>query len=138
VARIDLGFELDSAVISGQAALVQELLSNLIHNSIEHAGGGAKITVKTYVLGDTPILEVEDDGIGIGEEERDKVLQRFFRGRLAKGNGSGLGLAIVDEIARIHNARVVLSTPVKWQGLVVRIVFKNASTIGTITNTIKY
>jgi two-component system sensor histidine kinase TctE len=138
VAGIDLGFELEPAVISGQASLAQELLSNLIHNSIEHAGRGAKVTVRTYVLAGSPILEVEDDGPGINEEEQDKVLQRFFRGRHAKGNGSGLGLAIVDEIARIHNARVVLSTPVNGKGLVVRIVFKNASTIGTITNTIKY
>jgi two-component system sensor histidine kinase TctE len=124
VAGIDLGFELASAILSGQAALLQELLSNLIHNAMEHAGKGAKVTVRTYGLADNSILEVEDDGPGIDEEERQKVLQRFFRGRHAKGNGSGLGLAIVNEIARIHSAKISLSSPEHDDGLLVRISFK--------------
>lgn len=123
VAGVDLGFELESAVVSGQTPLLQELLSNLIHNAIEHAGRGVRITVRTYSSHRTAILEVEDDGPGIGEEERTKVLQRFFRGEHAKGNGSGLGLAIVNEIARIHDARVDLSTPLRGKGLLVRISF---------------
>ena len=123
VGGIDLGFELSPTVISGQAALLQELLSNLIHNSLEHAGRGAKVTVRTYDFADTSILEVEDDGPGIDEEERQNVLQRFFRGRHAKGNGSGLGLAIVDEIARIHKAGVMLITPDNGKGLLVKIIF---------------
>lgn len=123
VAGVDLGFELEHASVLGQAALLQELLSNLIHNSMEHAGSGVHITVRTYCAGNTAILEVEDDGPGIAEEDRDKVLQRFFRGRHAKGNGSGLGLAIVNEIARIHRAQVALSTPDCGEGLLVRISF---------------
>jgi two-component system sensor histidine kinase TctE len=91
---------------------------------MEHAGKGAKVTVRTYGLADNSILEVEDDGPGIDEEERQKVLQRFFRGRHAKGNGSGLGLAIVNEIARIHSAKISLSSPEHDDGLLVRISFK--------------
>jgi len=123
VAGIDLGFELTPAVISGQAALLQELLSNLIHNSIEHAGSGATVTIRTYSIAGASILEVEDNGSGIIEEERPKVLQRFFRGRNAKGNGSGLGLAIVNEIARIHGAKITLSEPDNGKGLLVRLSF---------------
>jgi two-component system sensor histidine kinase TctE len=123
IAMVDLGFELESAVVSGQATFLQELLSNLIHNAIEHAGNGAKITVRTYGSAHTSILEVEDDGPGIEEEERHKALQRFFRGRNAKGDGSGLGLAIVNEIAGIHSAQVFLSTPDSGNGLLVRIIF---------------
>lgn len=125
-AGVDLGFQLEAAPAVGQPILLQELLSNLIHNSIEHAGKGAQVTVKTHVLGQTSILEVEDDGPGIAEEERQKVLQRFFRGRHAKGVGSGLGLAIVNDIARIHNAKVVLATPDNGKGLLVRITFQTA------------
>ena len=92
---------------------------------MEHAGKGAKVTVRTYGLADNSILEVEDDGPGIEEEERQKVIQRFSRGRHAKGNGSGLGLAIVNEIARIHDAKFVLTTPGNGKGLLVKIVFNN-------------
>jgi two-component system, OmpR family, sensor histidine kinase TctE len=125
IAGVDLGFELDAAPVNGQIVLLQEMLSNLIHNSIEHAGKGSQVTVRTYTSGHTSILEVEDDGPGISEEDQEKVLQRFFRGRDAKGSGSGLGLAIVDEIARIHSAQVNLATPVNGKGLIVRIIFES-------------
>ncbi len=123
VAGIDLGFELQTASVNGQSLLLQELLSNLIHNTIEHAGKGTRVTIRTYLKNQSPILEVEDDGPGIPEEERPKVLQRFFRGSHAKGNGSGLGLAIVYEIARMHNATVNLTAPDKGKGLLIQIVF---------------
>ncbi|NNM79562.1 MAG: sensor histidine kinase [Gallionella sp.] len=126
VAGVDLGFELQTAPVNGQSLLLQELLSNLIHNSIEHAGKGAQVTIRTYIGNNAPILEVEDDGPGIMEEERQKVLQRFFRGSQAKGSGSGLGLAIVKEIARTHSAKVSLNTPDSGRGLLVRVTF-NAS-----------
>lgn len=124
VAGLDLGFELEDAPVNGQTILLQELLSNLIHNSIEHAENGSNITVRTYVSEHTSILEVEDDGLGIVEEERLRVLQRFYRGRHAKGLGSGLGLAIVNDIAGIHRAKVVLTTPDNGKGLLVHITFQ--------------
>ena len=125
-ANIDLGFQLTTAPVIGQAVLLQELLSNLIHNSMEHAGVGSQVTVRTYVAAPHSVLEVEDDGPGVEEEERQKILQRFFRGRHAKGFGSGLGLAIVNDIAHIHKATVTLSTPDSGKGLLVRISFQTA------------
>lgn len=125
LAGVDLGFELDAAPVNGQIVLLQEMLSNLIHNSIEHAGKGSQVTVRTYTTGHTSILEVEDNGPGISEEDQERVLQRFFRGRDAKGSGSGLGLAIVSEIARIHSARVNLVTPSNGKGLLIRISFES-------------
>lgn len=125
-AGADLGFQLDDAPVIGHPILLQELLSNLIHNAIEHAGKGAQITVKTRVVGSASILEVEDDGPGIDEEEHQKVLQRFSRGRHAKGLGSGLGLAIVNDIARTHKAEVVLATPDNGRGLLARVTFQTA------------
>ncbi|WP_283745232.1 sensor histidine kinase [Sideroxydans sp. CL21] len=122
---VDLGFELDTAFVNGQTVLLQEMLSNLIHNSIEHAGKNARITVRTFTSGHASILEVEDDGPGIPEDDREKVLQRFFRGRNANGSGSGLGLAIVSEIARIHSARVNLDPPGNGKGLLIRISFES-------------
>lgn len=122
-AGVDLGFQLETACINGQALLLQEMLSNLIHNAIEHAGRNTQVTVKTYALGSISILEVEDNGPGINEHERQKVLQRFFRGRHAKGFGSGLGLAIVNDIARIHEATITLNTPENGKGLLIRITF---------------
>lgn len=122
-ANVDLGFQLESAPVNGQFVLLRELLSNLIHNSLEHAGKGTRVTVKTYITDRTSVIEVEDDGPGIEEGERKLVLQRFVRGRNAGGLGSGLGLAIVNDVARIHHAKVTLEEPVR-KGLIVRVSFK--------------
>lgn len=126
---IDLGFELENATIFGQTSLLQELVSNLIHNSIEHAGRGRKVTVRSYASVGTAILEVEDDGPGIDEDEQHKVLERFVRGRNSRGSGSGLGLAIVNGIAKIHGAEVILTKPDSGEGLLVRIVFDTRFTV---------
>ena len=127
LAGVDLGFQLEAAYVYGQPILLQELLSNLIHNSIEYAGIGARVTVKTYALEHTSILEVEDDGPGINIQERQNVMQRFYRGSQAKGFGSGLGLAIVNDIARIHGAKIILTTPKNGKGLLMRIIFREES-----------
>lgn len=123
VAGVDLGFELETASVYGQALMLQELLSNLIHNAIEHAGKDTRVTIRTYVEQQDAIIEVEDDGPGILEAERQKVLQRFVRGSQAKGSGSGLGLSIVNEIVRIHHASIQLTIPENGHGLLVRIKF---------------
>lgn len=120
---IDLGFALESAIVDGDETLLQELLSNLVHNALEYAGRGATVTVKTFVDGDAPTLEVEDDGPGIDESERPRMLRRFVRGRGAGGHGSGLGLAIVSDIAAIHEAQLSMHTPAAGRGLIIRVAF---------------
>jgi signal transduction histidine kinase len=68
-------------------------------------------------------LAVVDDGPGIPEAEREKVLQRFYRLSSAGEGGSGLGLSIVQRIAEIHGAALSLATGEGGKGLRVDIVF---------------
>jgi len=51
---------------------------------------------------------VEDTGPGIPEEERERVFDRFYRGRSAEATGTGLGLAIVSQVAERHRGSVTL------------------------------
>jgi hypothetical protein len=88
------------------------------------AGKGSLITVRTYVVGQHSILEVEDNGPGMEADEHHRVLQRFVRGRNAVGPGSRLGLAIVSDVARIHQAKLTLETPGGSKGLLVRVLFQ--------------
>jgi two-component system sensor histidine kinase TctE len=122
-AQQDLGFDLAPAWISGRALLLHELLGNLIHNAIEHAGAGARVTVRTALHEGRAWLEVEDDGPGVADDEREPLWERFRRGRHAAGGGSGLGLAIVRDIARLHGAQVALQAGDGGRGLRVRIAF---------------
>lgn len=123
-ADVDLGFELAPAHAFGRENLVRELLINLVHNAIEHAGAGARVTVRTLETPDAALLEVEDDGPGIAPEDRGRVFERFTRGAQPRGDGTGLGLAIVRDIAAQHGARVeLLDPPGATRGLLVRVRF---------------
>lgn len=128
-AQQDLGFELAPAWIDGHAVLLEELLGNLIHNAIEHAGPGARITVRSGTDEGGAWLVVEDDGRGLPVEELTLVWQRFHRGRGAQGLGSGLGLTIVADIARQHAARATIEQGAAGRGLRVQVRFPAAPPI---------
>jgi len=109
---IDLGFELESARIDGDAFLLREALSNLVHNALEYSPRGGRVTVRTGRRNGHAFLEVEDDGPGIPPAERSRVVERFYRVPGTPGTGSGLGLAIVREIAAGHGADLaILDSP---------------------------
>jgi two-component system sensor histidine kinase TctE len=103
---VDLGFELEPAPVRGDALLLREALANLVHNAIEYSPRGGRVTVRTGQRGGKPFAEVEDDGPGIAVQERERVLERFYRVAGTPGTGSGLGLAIVREIASRHDAAI--------------------------------
>jgi two-component system sensor histidine kinase TctE len=106
---IDLGFELAPAAVSGDAFLLREALSNLVHNALEYSHLGGRVTVRTGRRNGHAFFEVEDDGPGIAPEERARVLERFYRVPGTPGTGSGLGLAIVHDIAASHAASIFIA-----------------------------
>ena len=125
---IDLGVNctLRKFEMSGNAVLLQELLNNLIDNSIRYNQIYAKVTVSLFIDGDEAVLAVYDDGVGIALHEQHKVFERFYRVLGTVANGCGLGLAIVREIAHQHQARVELgyADVQQLKGTVVKVIFK--------------
>ena len=116
---VALALEADQPVwVRGEPTLLNELLCNLVDNALAHTPAGGNVILRVSPGG---VLEVQDDGPGIPEDERDKVFQRFYR-RHAEGTGAGLGLAIVGEICRAHQARIRLDHAAP-QGLWVRVEF---------------
>ncbi len=112
---IDLGYEgpeqlPDDCLMDGNPTLLQEMTRNLVDNAINYTGRGGVVTA--HVLFDrfsgVQILQVEDNGPGIPENERELVLQPFYRALGTNVDGSGLGLAIVHEIAQQHGAVVMM------------------------------
>jgi len=121
--EIDLGFELADALVAGDALLLREALANLVHNALEYATQGGRVTVKTGLRNECAFLEVEDDGPGIPPAEREQVLERFYRVAGTTGTGSGLGLSIVREIALAHGAEIVITTGEDGRGCKVGLTF---------------
>lgn len=99
---------------------IKQLMLNLAANAVaavEAAGGGGAVVLRARELGDRLALEVEDDGVGIPEEERERIFEVFHSTR--KG-GTGLGLAIVERIARNHDAELEVESRV-GKGTTVRV-----------------
>ena len=98
----------------------------MLHNAIRHSPPGGCVTVAcgTSAAGQA-WLSVEDEGPGIPEAERDKVLERFYRAPGALPGGSGLGLAIVREVAQRHQAELSLGPGREGRGLRVQMRFPN-------------
>ena len=121
--KIDLGFERDSdgASVTGDPVFLGEMLNNVIENAIMYCPSGSRVTVRVCKADDSIHLEVVDDGPGIPPDEREKVLDRFYRLPGAPAGGCGLGLSIVKEIAERHGGRVALLNGNNGTGLRVMI-----------------
>lgn len=66
-------------------------------------------------------LEVEDDGPGVPLQERERMMERFYRIPGTTGEGTGLGLAIASEIARVHNSQLQVLDAQVGRGLRMRL-----------------
>ncbi len=108
--RIDFGVEDDAlpATIAGNELLLREMIGNLVDNALRYTPEGGVVTLRTRSTDHETLLEVEDNGSGIPEHEREMVFERFYRVPGVQVDGSGLGLPIVREIASQHGATVTI------------------------------
>ena len=121
--NIDLGLEASPAPVCGDAAMLGEMIANLVDNALLYVPPGGRVTIGVAARGGAAYLRVEDDGPGIPAHEMPRVFERFYRVLGTGVDGSGLGLAIVREIVRAHRAKIAMSGPPDGSGLVVEIAF---------------
>jgi two-component system sensor histidine kinase TctE len=119
--NIDLGFELNSARINGDALMVGEMIANLVDNALRFTPFGGTVTVRCGMDFRLAFIEVEDNGPGIPSAERKRVFERFFRLPNATASGSGLGLSIVQEIAHGLDGKAIITSPASGVGTIVQI-----------------
>ncbi len=112
-----------SATIYGNITAIGILIRNLIDNAIRYTPKNGWVTIDIEETNDQVILAVIDSGPGIPPELRERVFERFYRIVGSETMGSGLGLGIVQQIAKLHEAQVVLSTPASGIGLEVKVIF---------------
>ena len=105
------------------------MINNLLDNALRYTPDEGRVTARVVEQGDFALLEIEDSGIGISQEDAHKVFDRFYRAEGTGVEGSGLGLAIVREIAELHRAAASLSPHApnergqRTPGSVARVVF---------------
>ena len=124
---IDFGLAVPDhpVLVKGDARLLSEVLSNLIDNALRYGNPGGHVTLMVET-GDTTRLSVQDDGPGIPPEERTRIFERFYRLQNSNSDGCGLGLSIVEEIARLHNATVEVTSGANDRGSRFSVVFRNS------------
>jgi signal transduction histidine kinase len=109
--NIELAIRPDGPVwVSGDAVLLAQALSNLIDNALKYAPVNGAIEVAVKRGESTAEISVSDNGPGIAESERGKVVERFYRGDTSRGTpGVGLGLSLVQAVAKLHGSTLELS-----------------------------
>lgn len=100
-------FSLPQLEIDGEK--IKIAISNLVDNAIKYSKEKGKILISLYLLENQILFSIKDEGIGIGEKEKEKIFTKFFRGEKAKEivpQGSGLGLYITKKIIEAHGGKI--------------------------------
>lgn len=113
------------AVINGNRSMLEELVTNLVNNAITYNKQGGSVWIDVNKDNGSVVLTVKDNGIGIPQEHRERIFERFYRvdkSRSKISGGTGLGLAIVKHIAASHNAKITLKSEV-GEGTEIKVIF---------------
>ncbi len=92
---------------------VATILNNLVSNAVRYSHAGGRVDVSAECRDGQLIVEVADTGIGIAEEEHERIFERFYRvdkARSADSGGTGLGLAIVKNLATLMGGTIQLQS----------------------------
>ncbi|MDL5057538.1 sensor histidine kinase [Geitlerinema calcuttense] len=93
--------------------LLYSIMSNLLLNAIKYSPSGTQVTLKLEGDSEQIVFEVEDQGVGISEDEQANIFNPFYRGQNVEGiSGSGLGLAVVSKCVEIQKGRIEVNSHV--------------------------
>jgi signal transduction histidine kinase len=111
---VDVSERSEQVLINGDRRRLARVIANLIDNARVHGDGNPEVSIRVADTADQPVtrvlIAVEDHGVGVPDEERSLIFERFARGggagRRAGNDGAGLGLSLVAEHVRMHGGRV--------------------------------
>ena len=111
--------------IMGDRFALGSLINNILENAVKYSPAGAAIQVQLYQQSNKIFFIVADQGVGIADSERQKIFQKFYRSgnELTRQNkGTGLGLFIVEQVAKNHQAKVLVNNNLP-KGTIFEIIF---------------
>ena len=104
---------LNEIVILGWRDGFEMMIRNLLENARLHGTGSqneGNIEIEFEEMTNEFVIRVSDHGPGIDAEDRDRLFERFYRGKNAKSDGSGLGLALVKQQVGIHGGEITVDS----------------------------
>ena len=108
-AQVTVATELENVSVNGIEQLLSGVVYNLADNAIKYNHPGGTVTIRLRERGEQAILQVADTGVGIPEESRERIFERFYRvdkSRSKAVGGTGLGLSIVKHAVMIHRGTI--------------------------------
>lgn len=108
----NLKIEVTTPTLWADAKRIEQVVSNLLENSIKYVPNGGNISLTWEKSGGDILLKVADDGPGIPVEHHTRIFERFYRvdsARTREQGGTGLGLSIVKHIVQRHGGKVKVS-----------------------------
>ncbi|MFO8013929.1 MAG: ATP-binding protein [Phycisphaerae bacterium] len=115
--QIDLAFDLPPKlpVLRGDREKIALGFHNLLGNALKYTPEGGTVTVKVDVDDGQLVAQVTDTGIGMSEEDCERIFEKFYRSpdrRVTEITGSGLGLAIAREVIRMHGGDIAVESEI--------------------------
>jgi two-component system sensor histidine kinase KdpD len=105
--KVELDVPNDLPLVPLDDVLVEQVLFNLLDNALKYSPAGTPISVSARIEDGAAVVTVSDRGPGLPEEDRDRVFDKFYRGRReGQDGGVGLGLAICRGIVRAHGGEI--------------------------------
>jgi two-component system, NtrC family, nitrogen regulation sensor histidine kinase NtrY len=105
VVRMDL--QPDLPIIAADSELLHRALSNLVLNAMDAMPQGGTLRIRTRALDHGGEIEVSDTGVGLTQEERDRLFTPYYT---SKAHGTGLGLAIVQSVISDHDGQITVES----------------------------
>lgn len=96
-------------VVAADRSRIQQVVTNLVSNAIKYSNENGSVQIRIDDRGDMAAIIVEDEGIGIAQEEQKLIFERFYRtdkSRDRRTGGAGIGLTIVKAIVMAHGGRI--------------------------------
>ncbi len=113
--KFKLKFQSPYPMIYGDETRLRQVIDNLLGNAVKYSPEGGVIEVGGYATATTATFYVRDSGVGLSEEDQQRIFERFYRvdSKLSsKTQGSGLGLYLSKAIVMAHGGTIeVKSTP---------------------------
>ena len=104
---IEISLDLEECVVCFDEEMLALVWNNLISNAIKFTPDGGEIAVRATFGEQTVTIEIEDNGIGMTEEVRQHVFEKFFQGDPSRGRkGYGIGLAVVSRVVELCRGHI--------------------------------
>ncbi len=93
--------------------MIARVLRQILSNALKYSPDHSPLTISAEVSGDAIVIDVVDRGPGVDEKEKDRIFEKYFRGRAARAgtSGTGLGLASARSIVRAHGGEIWVTKP---------------------------